>query len=141
MYFCGGGANTRRAAAGLDDIDPFEKKLLDLPICGSGDAVEAVVLLLPSVVELPFEAGSSTSRSTAPFPVLESCLTCLASFIAFFPALSSGPGQFAGTFISHLEWQLKPQSLHDMPLAERPHILSWQTSQTVGILKDVDLNL
>lgn len=68
-------------------------------------------------------------------------LARISSFIAFFAALSSTPGHFAGTFISHLIWHENPQSVHVHPLVDNPQIFSPQRSQPVGILKLVDLKL
>ena len=90
------------------------------------------------MVLLLLSAGSSVALSRGP-PLLCGGATldaaCLSAFSFFFPSFDCSPGHSAGTFSSHLLWQVKPQSWQSNPLADRPHILSPQRSQLVGTLK------
>lgn len=107
-------------------------------------ALTAYPELREFMVLLLLSAGSSeTPLRWLPFggggAVLDT--TWRSAFILFFSSFDCSPGHSAGTFISHLLWQVYPQSRQSKPLAESPHIRSPQRSQLVGILKVCDLKL
>ena len=120
MYCEGGGAIMRfflppgagaGAVAGAFFSDGGSSKVGDMPpdmdLCAVAEYPELRVFIELTVSLRPSLGTSGCGAEWVPFVDVAACAVfCRSSFSFFFYSLVCSPGQSAGTFISHLLWQV-----------------------------------